>query len=350
MCPGTGNRNSDKLTGIIAVLSTPFCEDGSIDTESAARHAEYAIDAGVSGFLVPALAGEVGKLKDRERHILVDTIVTTVRGRVPVIGGAGAFTPEARLAMVQDLVRLGCDGVLANIPFTTEAEYENSIRDIARLDPGFIMIQDWDASGYGLPDTLILRLFETIPAFRCLKVETVPAGMKYSNILAATGGTLHVSGGWAVTQMIEGLDRGVHAFMPTGMYEIYVRIFTLHRAGRREEAAELFRKLVPILAFSNQHLDISIHFFKRLLKCQGIYSTDLVRQPSLDFDKYHARIADELIGLALALIEELKTGYASPSRIPDLWRDTCAESDSAINSETCNVPVTGRHHNSIRQE
>jgi 4-hydroxy-tetrahydrodipicolinate synthase len=129
----------------------------------------------------------------------------------------------------------------------------------------------------------------------------VPAGAKYSELLAATAGRLHVSGGWAVMQMIEALDRGVHAFMPTGLHAIYARIYQLHRAGQRQAARDLFEKVLPILAFANQHLDISIHFFKRLLWAQGIYPTTTVRQPSLPFDETHARVAQELIARACAL-------------------------------------------------
>ena len=67
----------------------------------------------------------------------------------------------------------------------------------------------------------------------------------------------------------------------------------LHQAGRRAEARALFDRVLPVLAFSNQHLDISIHFFKRLLHAQGIYPTPNVRPPILSFYEQHARIADD---------------------------------------------------------
>jgi hypothetical protein len=38
------------------------------------------------------------------------------------------------------------------------------------------MIQDWDATGKGLPVPMICSLFDEMDSFRCLKVETVPAG------------------------------------------------------------------------------------------------------------------------------------------------------------------------------
>jgi 4-hydroxy-tetrahydrodipicolinate synthase len=170
------------------------------------------------------------------------------------------------------------------------------------------MIQDWDFTGFGAPVALIAGLFEDVPAFRSLKVEVVPAGVKYSQVLEATGGRLHVAGGWAVGQMIEGLDRGVHAFMPTGMHEIYCEIHRRYTAGDRGGAQALFRELLPVLAFANQHLDISIHFFKRLLHAEGLYPTDRVRPPVLPFDRVHRQTADELIDHVLELTRRLDGG------------------------------------------
>ena len=99
----------------------------------------------------------------------------------------------------------------------------------------------------------------------------------------------------ASIEMIEGLKRGVHAFMPTGMHHIYVNIYQLYEEGNHDEAENLFLKLLPVLTFSNQHLDISIHFYKRLLYKQGIYPTPNVREPILQFDSLHQEIADKLI-------------------------------------------------------
>lgn len=67
------------------------------------------------------------------------------------------------------------------------------------------------------------------------------------------------------TKIIEGMKRGIHAFMPTGMHYIYTKIYRDYMSGKHMEAKKLFYELLPVLAFSNQHLDISIHFFKRLL-------------------------------------------------------------------------------------
>ena len=203
------------LRGIITVLNTPFAEDGALDVPSLRRNVRYALKSGVAGFLVPAMASEVDKLSGEERRRIVQTVLEENGGRVPVIGGASAAEAQERCRTAAALVELGCDGVLASIPFRDEGQYERDVLELDSLNPGFLMLQDWDFQGYGLPVALIARLFEQVESFRCLKVEVVPAGVKYSEVLVATGGRLHVSGGWAVMQIIEAMERGVHAFMPT---------------------------------------------------------------------------------------------------------------------------------------
>lgn len=106
--------------------------------------------------------------------------------------------------------------------------------------------------------------------------------------------------------MIDGLERGVHAFMPTGMHWVYTEIYRLWMKGKSTEAAELFLRLLPVLAFSNQHLDISIHFFKRLLYRQGTYPSPLVRKPALPFDAHHEKTADRLIQTVINLENQIK--------------------------------------------
>ncbi len=237
---------------------------------------------------------------------MVAAVLEETNGKVPVIAGAGETDLGKSKRLISEYISLGCKNVLFQIPFLNETQFKNHFYELAATGPEMIMLQDWDSTGYGLSDNLILELFETVEAFRCLKVETVPAGVKYSRILELTNGQLNVSGGWAVSQMIEGLKRGVHAFMPTGMHRIYAEIYRLWTSGKVEEATLLFHQILPVLAFSNQHLDISIHFFKRLLNRQGIYPTANVREPILPFDSVHQEIADQLIDRIVAIENKLK--------------------------------------------
>ncbi len=294
------------LKGIVTVLNTPFNSNDSINFQALKNNVRNALDAGVAGFLVPAMASEVYKLSEKERIEMVATVLEETHGIVPVIAGAGETDLSKSKCLLKKYIGLGCRNVLFQIPYKNNEQFKNHFMELADLEPEMIMLQDWDSFGYGLPDNLILELFEAVEAFRCLKIETVPAGIKYSRILKLTNGRLNLSGGWAVTQMIEGLQRGVHAFMPTGMHWIYTKIYKLWIQENKNEASNLFIKILPVLAFSNQHLDISIHFFKRLLYRQGIYPTTNVREPILSFDSIHQEIADLHIAMIIQLEDELK--------------------------------------------
>lgn len=293
------------LKGIVTVLNTPFDAGDTINLVALKKNVSEALNAGVAGFLVPAMAAEVYKLTETERLMMVEAVLEIAASKVTVIAGAGETDLSRSKHLIRKYISLGCKNILFQIPFENDRQFKDNFIELAELGPEMIMLQDWHSSGYGLSDELILNLFESVDAFRCLKVETVPAGVKYSRILELTGGRLNVSGGWAVNQMIEGLKRGVHAFMPTGMHWIYTEIYKRWNSGNEAAAIELFEKILPVLAFSNQHLDISIHFFKHLLYRQGIYPTSNVRKPILPFDEIHLQIAEQLIERVMLVEEEI---------------------------------------------
>ena len=294
------------VQGIITVLNTPFTKDNKVDLKALKKHVAVAIKAGVGGFLVPAMASEVYKLTHKERLQMVEAVLKETNCKVPVFAGTGETDLGRSLRLLKDYIDLGCENVLFQIPFENNEQFKKHFMEMANLEPKVIMLQDWDSSGYGLPDELILELFERVESFRCLKIETVLSGLKYSKMLGLTQGRLHVSGGWAVTQMMEGLKRGVHAFMPTGMHFIYTKIFNDFKAGKEMEAEKLFNDILPILSFSNQHLDFSIYFFKKLLYKQNIYRTDSVRTPTLEFDRIQKDIADRWIDKIIYLEDNIR--------------------------------------------
>jgi len=294
------------LHGIVTVLNTPFTLENRVDLSALTENVRKALAAGVAGFLVPALAAEVTQLSEKEKISMVSAVCEEVNGSVPIFAATGPVALEKAKSLISSYLTVGCRQILFQIPFENEHQFITHFNELAALDIETIMLQDWSTSGYGLRDELILELFEQVPQFRCLKVETIPAGVKYSRLLELTKGRLQLSGGWAVTQLIEGLERGVHAFMPTGMHWAYTEIYSSWVSGDFEKANSLFRRILPVLAFSNQHLDISIHFFKRLLYRQGIYSTDRVRELGVTFDAIHQKIADRLIEEVIALEEEIQ--------------------------------------------
>ena len=227
--------------GIYGIPQTPFDERGEVDYASLARGVDDRLTAGVDGLLVPVVASEVGKLDDHERRSIIAAVLRQVGGRVPVI--IGASSPDPRIA--RDTAAYGTDlgaaGACVQAPTTMmrdKPELRRYFDVVCEAPMAMLMIQDLEWNGPGLPVATIRTLFEEVEAFRCIKVETSPAGPKYTEIIEATGGRLNVSGGWAVTQLIEALDRGVHAMMAGGLHWILVEVVRRYRTGDRSAARE----------------------------------------------------------------------------------------------------------------
>jgi dihydrodipicolinate synthase/N-acetylneuraminate lyase len=299
------------MRGIVPSLNTPFDASGEADEKAYACLVDHSICAGAVGLLALAVAGEQGTLTLDEKARLARVAVETAGGRVPVIVSVTNPDEGARLALARLAKAAGADGVCCQAPagLTGEA-LEAALARVALAGPDLLMLQDLDWTGGGLALQEIVALFERLPAFRCLKIETAPAGPKYSAVLAATDRRLHVSGGWAVQQMPDALARGVHAFMPTAMDETYVAIYRLWTSGRADDARALFEQLLPVLAFANQHIDVSIRFLKLLRFRDGLFATAHCRPPVREFDAVQASEAERMIARVKTLTGRL--GASTP--------------------------------------
>lgn len=302
---------ADRLPGgIISVVQTPFDETGKVDNGSLARLVEHAIDSGVDGFLAPVVASETAWLSEQERVDVVKEIARVNDGRVSFVVGASSTEIDTCRAFGQLAEEVGADGWLVAVPaelYRQPGRVVPFFRSVAEGIELPLVVQDLEFNGPGLPTEAIERLADAVPTLAGLKVETAPAGPKYTAVRQLFGDRISIAGGWAVPQMIEALDRGVDAMIPeSSMIPVYHAIDRAHRSGDRARALELFRRLVPVLAFTNQELVTSIAFFKRLLLRKGIIGSERLRAPGFAWDQYNTRIAEELIEGYLALEAEVR--------------------------------------------
>ncbi len=296
------------LLGVVAIPQTPFDDADRIDFDGLSRAVADRIAAGVDGLLYPVVASEVDHLSAEERRTATRAVLDQAGALLPVIAGASSDDAREARSVAEFAIRHGAVGVLVQAPVSLlrdEPATMRYFRTVCEAPIGMLMIQDLEWGGPGLPVATIVRLFEELEPFRCIKVETSPAGAKYSAILAATDGRLNVSAGWAVPYLIEALDRGVHAVTPGGLHWVLVEIVRRYRGGDRVAARALFDRLLPILGWQNQHIDISNQFLKLFAVRQGIFARAILRQPQIPFDVHHERIAAELIEDAMALHAEI---------------------------------------------
>ena len=295
--------------GIISVLQTPFKPSGEVDHDSLCRLIEDAIRCGVAGFLAPAVASEVGYLSPDERERIVRIIGETIDGRVRFIVGASSDDGAVCRRFAALAASVNADAYLVAVPaklYARPTEIIPFFSPIAASSDVPLLIQDLEWNGPGLDLDAIADLKHALPTLIGLKIETVPSGPKYTAVRDAFGPDFFIAGGWAVQQWIEALDRGIDAMIPeSAMVGVYAAILNHYQAGRRDTALTLFRRLLPVLAFTNQEIATSIAFFKRLLVRRGVFAHETMRDPGFTWDDYNTRIADELIDLYRRLEAEV---------------------------------------------
>ncbi len=299
--------------GIVPVIQTPFDFQGNVDYASLRNLVEDAIAGGANGFLVPAVASEVSCLTVEERAKIVRRVAEITAGRVPIIVGASDTRPRVCIEQARMAREVGAAAYLVAVPteFYQEPEkVEPFFREVAEGAGDFpMMLQDLDFTGPGLQPEAIRRLTQVLPSLSSLKIESNPAGPKYTAIREICGGEMFLAGGWAIAQMIEALDRGVDAMIPEcSMTRVWSAIDRNYRSGRRQEAIRIFNRVQPVVGFTHQDLSVAIAFGKRLLVRKGIIAAERTRFGDFQWDRYNGRVADELIGDYLDLEESVSSG------------------------------------------
>ena len=284
------------LRGIVPSLHTPFLEDNSLDLNSLAKLIDHTILTGCSGMLVGAVAGETSSLTIEEKQKVTEFCVNHNNNRIPLIVGCSADNQRDRIALSKSAKEAGADWILCQAPSNIKGkELLNCFNEISEVGPDNIMIQDLSWTDNGMDEDDIILLFDNIEKFKGFKIEVLNSGPKYSRVLKATNYQLHLSGGWAIMGMIEALNRGVHAFIPSTMETVYNKIYKLFIENKIKEARNLFAQILPVLSFTHQHIDIAIKFSKMLRVKEGIFQTSLCRFPINNFDKYQVEEANSHI-------------------------------------------------------
>ncbi|AYN03411.1 MULTISPECIES: 4-hydroxy-tetrahydrodipicolinate synthase [unclassified Flavobacterium] len=88
------------LIGTGVALVTPFKEDFSIDIEALQRIVNFSVDGGVEYLVVMGTTAENATLTEAEKELVISTVVTTNKGRLPLVLGVGG---NNTMQVVQEL-------------------------------------------------------------------------------------------------------------------------------------------------------------------------------------------------------------------------------------------------------
>ena len=101
--------------GTFTALITPF-KDGEIDFQAFERFVEWQIESGIHGLVPCGSTGESLLLSHSEQKALLQRCVSITAGRVPIIAGAGAITPQETLFLMEQAKEAGAQAALVVTP------------------------------------------------------------------------------------------------------------------------------------------------------------------------------------------------------------------------------------------
>ena len=104
------------IKGSIPALVTPF-KNGELDLVTLKNLIEWHIDQGSTGLVPVGTTGESPTLSHAEHQKVIEVVVETTAGRVPVIAGAGSNNTVEGISLIRHAEKVGATAALVVTPY-----------------------------------------------------------------------------------------------------------------------------------------------------------------------------------------------------------------------------------------
>ncbi|MEO7455994.1 MAG: 4-hydroxy-tetrahydrodipicolinate synthase [Gemmatimonadaceae bacterium] len=239
----------DKLTGCGTALATPFARDGSIDERALRGFIDWQLDEGID-FVVPCgSTGEAATMSTAEHRRVVEITVEQVKGRVPVVAGAGSNDPVKAIELSRIMREVGATHLLHVSPMYNKPPQ----RGIAAHFAAIADAVDLPIVIYNVPG----RTGSNIEAKTTLEIARHP---NIASVKEASGNLAQISDciagkreGFTVLSGDDELTLPILALGGDGLISVVSNVVPrlmselvrLGREGRMEDARAVHYKLLP---------------------------------------------------------------------------------------------------------
>jgi 4-hydroxy-tetrahydrodipicolinate synthase len=152
----------NSIIGTGVALVTPFKKDFSVDVEALARIVNYQIDNGINYLVVLGTTAENATLTEEEKELVITTVVSTNKGRLPLVLGVGGnnthkIIEEFKTRDFSDFVAILSVSPYYNKP-TQEGIYQH-FKAIANASPVPVILYNVPGrTGSNMLPSTVLRL------------------------------------------------------------------------------------------------------------------------------------------------------------------------------------------------
>jgi 4-hydroxy-tetrahydrodipicolinate synthase len=266
--------------GVGTALITPFREDGALDEAALERFVDWQITEGVN-FLVPCgTTGENPTLTVEEHRRVVELTVRTANRRVPVLAGAGSNSTTRAVALAEEALDLGADGILTITPYYNKPTPDGLLRHfgaqaeaVEKKKPGFpmIMYNVPGRTGLNMTAETTLRMAREIPNVIGVKEASGNMEQILSILRDRRDGFLVLSGDDAWTLPL--LAVGAEGVISVASNEV-PRLMRQMVDGRD---VAIHNRLLPLL--TGNFIESNPGPAKAALRMMGVLESDTVRPP-----------------------------------------------------------------------
>jgi 4-hydroxy-tetrahydrodipicolinate synthase len=269
-------------SGVFPAITTQLKRDQSLNLEATARHADALIKSGVSGIIFLGSLGENQALFPEEKRKLIEAMVKSVAGRVPVLSGVAESNTAAACAYVRDLEQLGANGFMLMPPMLYKGDPNETMthfRKTAAATGLPIMLYNNPISYANDITPEMFSLLEDVKNFVALK-ESTGNTRRITDLHNLVGDRYALFTGvddLVLESAVLGIDGWV-AGSGIAFPAENQRFWDLTRRGKWEDARRMYRWFTPLL-----HLDTHtkfVQYIKLAVQECGLGS-EWVRAPRL---------------------------------------------------------------------
>ena len=114
----------NKFWGTGVALVTPFTEDLKVDVDSLRNLVNFQVESGVDYLVVLGTTGENATLNDEEKQLIIETVVSENRQRLPLVLGVGGNNTIALAETLKSSFISTFDAILSVSPFYSKPTQE----------------------------------------------------------------------------------------------------------------------------------------------------------------------------------------------------------------------------------
>ncbi len=115
------------FSGSMVALITPF-QDGQVDYKTLEELVNFHLESGTDAIVPVGTTGECPTLSHQEHKKVVERVVKTVDGAVPVIAGAGSNSTAEAIELTAFAKKIGADATLQVAPYYNKPMQEGLYR------------------------------------------------------------------------------------------------------------------------------------------------------------------------------------------------------------------------------